>query len=145
MYKHISDAQLSLHTDSHIQKIEEAMKHKELQRADKAHTLKAAGSSTGMSLQILRCPLVLTDPFFFFKTHILRKSSRPAPCGVYGLQLQLHVVPKTSLFLFGTMSASFSLLRLHFVGVVPGAFSGLTCSCQRSSCTTFWRTMATFQ
>ena len=67
MYKHVSDAQLSLRTDGRIQKIEKATKHKEPQRADKAHTLKAAGSSAGMSLRILRCPLVLTDPFFFFQ------------------------------------------------------------------------------
>jgi hypothetical protein len=52
MYKDDPNAQLSLRGDIRIRKIESAAMHKEPQRADKAHTLKAAGSSAGMSLQI---------------------------------------------------------------------------------------------
>jgi len=53
MYKHIPESQVSLRTDNRIRQIEKAAKHNEPQRADKAHTLKAAGSSAGVSCTIL--------------------------------------------------------------------------------------------
>lgn len=56
-YKHIPEAQVMLRSDRRVRTIESAAKHNEPQRADKAHVLKAAGSSAGMSwlLQMLYC------------------------------------------------------------------------------------------
>jgi hypothetical protein len=46
-YKHIPESQVNLRSDIRIRAFESASKHNEPQRADKAHILKAAGSSAG--------------------------------------------------------------------------------------------------
>jgi len=47
LYAHIPEALVSLRTDSRIKVFEKAAQHNEPSHADKAHILKAAGSSAG--------------------------------------------------------------------------------------------------
>jgi hypothetical protein len=47
-YKHVPESQINLRSDHRIRSLESAAKHNEPQRADKAHLLKAAGSSAGV-------------------------------------------------------------------------------------------------
>jgi hypothetical protein len=67
-YKHIPEAQVMLCSDRHVCAFELAEKHNELQQADKAHVLKAAGSPAGMSWLPANAvhPLGAAADFFFF-------------------------------------------------------------------------------
>src|SRR5215471_6090010 len=89
LYPGIPEARLSLRSDSRIRAFESAAKHNEPQRADKAHVLKAAGSSSGQRTFIsdlsLRTDLLTLLPPLFRHLH---------PRGAQGVLPMVPSVPK---------------------------------------------------
>jgi hypothetical protein len=130
LYSRIDEARVSLRTDCRIRAIEKAVQHNEPNRADKAHILKAAGSSAGRICLLICDVYVECSRCFIAQIPIQKRSLSIAP---FTASIHPHLGHRLCLPLHVIGHVCFSQARQLFEETVLGTCSGLTSfwqSCQ---------------